>query len=246
MNALLVSDNHNLACWFSDDAIALKQDALAVASLVGTVASAEQNEQAVKAQAGLSQLAKLVEEHRKAAKAPILAFGKSIDAAAKDFLGEITAEQTRLATLVGNYQSLLLAKQRAEDAARNKELQEIERQRQAEIAKAKDHSALDAINTLFDQRAADQARPIEAPIRAEGQAVREVWEIESINEWVLARARPDLVRKIEFDMVAVKQALEHGSLPGVKARKAVKATVRVASQKAIDVVNDPSSETRAK
>ena len=67
-------------------------------------------------------------------------------------------------------------------------------------------------------------------MRAKGQKLTPQWEITRINEWELARAHPELVRRIEFDMPKVKAALSLlQKLPGVEAREVVAASVRIPS-----------------
>lgn len=55
--------------------------------------------------------------------------------------------------------------------------------------------------------------------KAKGQTVKKVWVIDQINDFQLMKARPDLVRKIEWDMTGLKQALEDsdGKVVGVTA-----------------------------
>ena len=80
------------------------------------------------------------------------------------------------------------------------------------------------------------AAPVQVARTASGQSVSEVWVIDSIDSRMLLNARPDLVRKVEFDMVAVKSALKIlGSLPGVKAHKEVESRIRSATQPTIDI-----------
>lgn len=64
-----------------------------------------------------------------------------------------------------------------------------------------------------------ESKPVEIS-RARGQSVKKVWVIDQINDFQLMKARPDLVRKIEWDMVGIKQALADGvNLPGITAHE---------------------------
>jgi hypothetical protein len=112
----------------------------------------------------------------------------------------------------------------------------VERAKQAEAEAArKADEARKFAEAEAAQRAESIKPPAVAPVRAEGQVVRTEWEIVRINDWVLSKARPDLVRKIEFDLVGVKAALARGEkLPGVEAREVIKSSVRTGGR-VIDV-----------
>lgn len=123
------------------------------------------------------------------------------------------------------------AKARAEAEALQRE---IERQKQ--LAEAKNLDAMDAIQEKFSEQAAQISTPAPTPVRAEGQRVSVDWEITRINEHQLAKARPDLVRKIEFDVRSIKDELKRGvKLPGVEAREVVNATTTSRGTRAIEV-----------
>lgn len=64
-----------------------------------------------------------------------------------------------------------------------------------------------------------ESKPVEIS-RTVGQTVKKVWIIDQINDFQLMKARPDLVRKIEWDIAGLKQALADGhKLPGVVAHE---------------------------
>ena len=223
---LIVRDDAKLTVAWTPAAIELKENALALSGLVGRVSNAEENAAAVDAAAGIAFALKQCESTRKACKEPILEFGRKIDDAAKAFRAELEVEQLRVNRLIGDFQQLELAKVRAAEAARNAELREIERRREEELAKAKSHEHREAIQARAEQEVASVAPPVEA-VRAEGQVVVEEIVIERVNEFELMKARPDLVRKVEFDMVALKAILKSGQkLPGVTFRKEIKNRVR--------------------
>jgi hypothetical protein len=61
-------------------------------------------------------------------------------------------------------------------------------------------------------------------------------EIQEIREWELAKARPDLVRRIEFDLIEIKRLLNTGvKLPGVIAKPVVKSSVRAGRAEIVNV-----------
>lgn len=116
--------------------------------------------------------------------------------------------------------------ERAEAAARQHEID-----RQKALAEAQSHQQMEAIQERTNQAA--QMLPKVEAVRAEGQSVEEVWVIDQIREFELMKARPDLVRKVEFDLNSVKALLKAGvKLPGVTAHKETVSRVRMGRQKA--------------
>lgn len=235
-SALIVRDDKGLAVSFTTEANELRWTALEAAKGVWEVSSAASQQYAVQVQAELQALLNQVEKARVACKAPVLEFGKKIDVAAKTFRAELEAELLRISRAIGDFQTLEQAKVRAAEAAARLEQDRLERERQEAIARVASHDELDAINEDFSRQAQTVAQAIPQPVRAEGQIVRQQWEITRINEMQLARARPDLVRKIEFDMRLLKEELGRGvKLPGVEAREVIQSGVRMTTQKAIEV-----------
>lgn len=107
--------------------------------------------------------------------------------------------------------------------------------REAEAAKATAAAATARVEETASNAAYVESRPPEIS-RAKGQAIRKKWIIEQINDFQLMRARPDLVRKIEFDMVALHQALSDGAtLPGVKAREDIAIGLR--GERSLEPIN---------
>lgn len=122
----------------------------------------------------------------------------------------------------------------AEAAAKAAELQrDLDRQKQ--LAEAQSFAAMNAVQEKYNAESAN-VKAVEAPVRAEGQIVKTEWEIQEIREWELAKARPDLVRKIEFDRVEIKRLLDAGvKLPGVVAKPLTKSTVRAGRAQIVNV-----------
>lgn len=157
-------------------------------------------------------------------------------------IARVAAEQARVER---EAQEARLAAERAAAEATNKkqraaaEAARIEAQRLEDEAKAK-AATTQATVAAIEEKAGDAAycagKPIEIT-RVAGQRTAHDWEITSINEWALAKARPDLVRKIEFDTRAIKAELSRGvKLSGVEAREIYKADVRVPqTRQAIEV-----------
>jgi hypothetical protein len=228
--ALITRDDARLSASFTPAALALRNAALEVAALIGRVNDAETQEQAVQVQAEITRLLGHAEKARKACKEPVLEFGRRIDDAAKAFVSELKSEQLRLATLVGDFQQVELARVRAENQARNTALTQLEREKAAEISKAVTHEEIDAIQARFNAQA--ESMPLAQPIKAQGQKVSEVWEIQVTDIWLLARAHPGCV-SIEPRVSEIKGLLDAGvKVAGVTAKRVIKSSTTAARQPA--------------
>jgi hypothetical protein len=113
---LIVRDDRALAITFTPEALALKEEAIESAAMVAKVDSVTSQELAVDAQKSCRRIIKLVEDARKDVKAPVIAFGKAIDDAAKSFVAEVAREELRIARLVGDFQQAEIARARSIEA----------------------------------------------------------------------------------------------------------------------------------
>ena len=127
--ALIRRDDKLLAASFTAEALALKEAALASGALVGKVTNGEEQEAAVTAQKEVGRILKLAEDARKAAKEPVLEYGRRIDDAAKRFIEDLKVEQLRLAKLVADFQQLEQARVRAAQLAREAEERKLQEER---------------------------------------------------------------------------------------------------------------------
>lgn len=152
---------------------------------------------------------------------------ESAEAAAK-----LAAEATNKKQREAAERAVAEAKAIADKAAMEKEIRDGITNEQAQAAAAQ----VAAIEEKAGNAAYVAAKPIEITHVA-GQRTTADWEITKINDWVLAKARPDLVSKITFDMRALKDCLKRGDkLPGVEAREVYNAGVKLPPErKAIEV-----------
>lgn len=234
--ALILRNDATLSIEFTTQAARIKEEALTVSAAVGKVTDSIENANAVEAQKSLAQVIKLVEQARKAAKDPVLAFGKKIDEQAKAFVQELTDEQWRISRLVGDFQQLEAKKAQAAARLEQERLAGLERERQQAIAQAKSHEELDAIEEAHDNAVRQQApqQPITPP-RAEGQRVVEEIKFEVFDINALYASKPGCVR-MEPKILEIKALLKAGlQLPGVRAWTETKATVSTRGPAAIDV-----------
>lgn len=239
MNDLLIRNDAELSVRIAEDALQLKTRALEKSGIIGRVSSAQEQETAVEAQRAIKSLRKLAEDSRKSIKAPVLDFGRAIDAAAKEFDADLAEEDLRLARLIADFQTLEQARVRAAEAARLKELNSIEQERQKQTAEAKSHEDLDRINYEACQKQAELA-PVEIA-RAEGQTLRTDWEINVLDVHRLYLRHRHCVH-LEVRISEIRQLLDAWSTmessvfdsmcreAGLSAKRVVKTGVRLGRQ----------------
>lgn len=235
--ALIIRDDAHLTVSFTDGALALKESILANTGLIAHVNDGDEQKVAVAAQQDLAGLLNRAEKARKAAKEPVLQFGRAIDDAAKVFCRELKEEQVRLAELVGSFQQLEQKRIEAARRAENERLSALERERARALAEAKTMDEVDAVQEQFDRKTRDAAPPVEAitPARVEGQRIHEEWNITVTDIWLLAKAHPACV-KIEPRLSEIKTLLNAGvKVAGVTATRELRASVLANSRAAIDV-----------
>ena len=139
--AIIIRDDAKLSVSFSEQALALKAKALEIGALVGKVTDAMEQNKAVEAQTELQKILSLAEKARKACKAPVLDFGRKIDATAEAFISELKEEMLRISQLVADFQQLEQAKAQAAERARALEAEKIERERLAELRRIAEEEA---------------------------------------------------------------------------------------------------------
>jgi hypothetical protein len=232
--AIILRDDARMLVKFSEEAQKLKDAALSAGALVGKVTNASEQNEAVSAQMELQRVLSTAEKARKAVKAPVLEYGKRIDAAAEAFCLELKEEMVRLSRLVGDFQQLELAKARAAEQARNAELLNLEREKAAELAKATSHESANAIQEHYNRMA--ETLPVREPTRAEGQRITQDWEITVTDIHLLYRMHSQCV-ELKPRLSEIKNLLKSGfEVKGVVAKPIVKAGVRIgAERKAIEI-----------
>lgn len=216
------------------EAHAQKADALIVAAIVKLVTNPTEQQFAVDALREIKSIKRAIEESRKAIKAPVLTLGKDIDAAAATFCAELDAEESRITKAVSTYQAEEARKAREAEEARQAELRRIENERLAaereaqrradeearaarsleaaeDAAKRHEEGKLRAAIEAQKAREAVIVKPVVAPARAEGMAVRQVPRFEITDIRALAFARPDLVR-VEPNSNAINAEIRAGNL----------------------------------
>ena len=133
---LILADKPTLPVFqIAPGALALRDNALAGAALIGKVENAAQNEQAVKAHIALKAIASSFEKARKTLKEPLLEAGRQLDRCVAKELADVEKEIGRIATLSAGFQLAEQNRIREEQELQRRELERIEREKQAEIAR---------------------------------------------------------------------------------------------------------------
>lgn len=189
----------------TDSANALKAELMKTAAAITSVTDSLTS---TTARAKISELAAIriaVEKKRKEVKAPIIELGGRIDAAAKDYIGQLTDEENRLSKLVGDHAAKIEAERQAAERARlaaerermRLELLEEQRQKAAEmertrIAEAAEKARKDAEEALFAGDDDDIEEAAEAELAAaQEQARLEAIEAEAKAKAIEAKAQAD-------------------------------------------------------
>jgi hypothetical protein len=185
----------------SQAAIEKRAEVLAASCCVLAV---EDNDQSADAAWHVRQLASLrieTERCRKVIKEPVIAIGKRIDKAAKEFLGDIEAEEDRLKRLIGHH-AAEVARQRADaEAAERKAADEARRAREVAEAAAQAAEESGRLADLVAAKQAEAERMATLAARSEcaevtsaakvADGVRFVWDFEVLDEdKVLMNLRP--------------------------------------------------------
>ena len=186
MPLILAGDGYQLT--IADEAIIRKAELLKHSSEITAVAD---NDDSARAQFHTRHLAAMrieVEKSRKLVKEPVNRIGKMIDAAAADFLIEITAEEGRIKQLVGRH---------AEEVLRIKAEKEAAERAAFDAARAAREAAEEGgiAAVLAAKRATaekmEASNQVAATKVAEG--VRFAWDFEVADIEAVYRAVPELV-----------------------------------------------------
>lgn len=180
-----------------------KKEALLSASAGVTVVST--NDESADAQFRLRQLAQmriLVDASRKTVKEPVIRIGKQIDAAAKEFLDELEAEEGRIRRLVSDH-AMVVAKEAVAREAEERRLAMISNEARAKAdamavaaSSGRISDVLAAKKAEADRQLALSARMAAAELTAEtriAEGVRFAWDFEVVNITSVQRAEPEFV-----------------------------------------------------
>jgi len=209
----------------------MEDQALACASTVLAVTDARTQQMAVSAQTELARYVKAVHAAAEAAKKPLNEIRAKIIALDKELVAKAEAEGARVGALIADFQIAEETRLAALRRLRDAEASKLEAEQDKRLSEANSVAEQDAIRDEFRAELAAQAPPVE-PVRVPGQVIKEDWEIQVFDIWLLARAMPSAV-KIEPRLSEIKSLLNAGvKVPGVNAVKKTVAGVRLAPQPA--------------
>lgn len=179
MSALIV-DREKLIIAPTQSAIAARDAALECSALIARVDNQEQRDAAVEAQRGLKAIMVETEKARVEVKAPFLDLCKRIDNAAKTHVQECAADELRLARLIGDYEAVQLAKQRAAEAARKLEMERIQQEEARRLRELAMAEAAKQRELLAKEEAARKVN--DEALAREIEAQRKLSEAKTIDE----------------------------------------------------------------
>jgi hypothetical protein len=206
MPLILAGDGYQLT--IAPEAEARKAEILSASSSIQIVGD---NDDSARAQFHTRQLAAMrieVEKSRKLVKEPVNRIGKMIDAAAAEFLVEITAEEGRIKQLVGKHAEEVLRIKAEKEAAERAAFEAARAAREA--AEEGGISAVLAAKRAIAEKL-EASKEVAATKVAEG--VRFAWDFEVVDLHMLAAKEPMLVkiepRRAEI-LAELKDMEEHG------------------------------------
>lgn len=198
--------------------------ALNATALISRVTNAQENEVASAGAKVAHEFIAAMEKLRVLEKMPWLELGRLLDQAFAELVAEAKAEHLRVNKLQGDFLTLEDAKRRDAEAARMRDLAELERQKREAMAQAQSHEQREAVQAQYEGLKASVPEPPPVP-RAKGQSARPKWEIEIEDIHALYRAHPHAV-KLEpklIEIYALLDRLPEGQmLPGVRAERVLK------------------------
>jgi hypothetical protein len=183
----------------------LKQEVIGTLALVGLVETPEQNQNAVAAMAKAKAFEKAVDKAHAEAKEPYLKICQQLDKLKRDILKEGMADYGRVYDLSCEYNAALVAKQREEEEARQRELKRIEDERLAE-----ERRIAEANRLAEEARQAAARMAQEAALAEQRRLEQEAANAKSkkAKEEALARAAEAQKRQNEIDALAAKARAE--------------------------------------
>lgn len=216
-----------------EDSEARKVEALATSSEIVEITDEFDNQCAVTAARDVKAIISEIEACRKKVKAPVLELGKSIDKAAKDFVGELQTELARVNRLLTDYATEQRKIAFEAERKRQEEQRKIEAEKLAAAEKLKQAETPEEVKEARQKveekvkAEADVKAVVTEPEKAEGLTVRQVKDFRIIDIMETLKARPDLVHVMPNRQEILKAIKEPGALiPGLEIFTETKTSVR--------------------
>jgi len=202
---LIIADKPTLPVFqIAPAALQLRDAALAGAALIGKVENAAQNEAAVKSHVELKRIVSSFEKARKVLKEPLLEAGRQLDRCVAKEIADVEKEIGRIATLSASFQLAEQNRIREEQELQRRELERIDREKQAEIARVAREAAEAErkIRETAESKAREEREAAEKLAReATNKKQREAAELARIE----AEKRAALA-KAEAERIAIENA----------------------------------------
>jgi hypothetical protein len=228
---LILIDYSKREVTHTEAALEEKRVALETASFLQKVSNADQNNNAVLVLKRLKEFTSAVEKARKQAKEPVLELGKKVDALAEELSADVQSEYRRVTNLVNGFHMIEHNRIALEEKQRQQALAKAEEERRKAIDAAANTAEREEVNAEFAAKT-EALAPAPIPTRAEGQVVREEWEFEIVDPFLLIKMHPQFVnpKKLAecFSRLDIKDALKSGvTVHGIIAKKTVVSSVRL-------------------
>lgn len=222
---LVIFERKDLAISATPEISARIEQVLSESALVGLVVDAETNETANRSLMNITGLAVEIEKARQKVKQPVLELGRAIDAEAKRLSEVLLTEKNRLARASADWQTEQLERVRAQERARQAEIDRIQREKEAEEARIR----------AEEQRKIDEAN---RKAREEAAALRKVQEAEEAERRRIAaeaKARADAEAAAARNAAEREAAERRRIIAEAKAKadaEAAKERARIAAEEA--------------
>lgn len=208
----------------------LEKDVLARAESITQVTNAEEQEQAVAAQAGLAMYVRRVQTAEEKAKRPLNDLRKKILDLSKALTANADEAGNRIGALVADFQTAEKIRVAAARRVQDLVASALEQERDQRLSEAQSVNEQDQIRGEFNELIAAEAKPVETA-RTDGQVIKEDWEITVNNIFDLFRAHPGCC-KITPLVSEIKTLLNMGvKVHGVNAKKITTASVRLVKER---------------
>lgn len=228
--SLIRLDQSTFSVAIDKEAETLKADALEKVAMIVRVNDAESQEKAVAGQKAVLAVIRAVEKARQAAKEPILALGRALDAKAAEFVELLNEEGMRVAGLINDFQQKERVRIQAEAELQDNALTRLDREKAEKLSLAESVEEQDAIRQEYSHKEHLASTPIAPPPRARGQMVKPDFEITVTDVHELYRFHPNCVRPVPIMSELKALAAAGVKIRGVTVKPITRSTARTATK----------------
>jgi hypothetical protein len=217
---LLIRDDSALQVHYTDAALALKEDALQSGALIGRVTNPQEQNAAVAAQKKIRNLGKMAESARVSAKAPVLEYGRRIDAAHAKFVKDLDDEEARITGLVSAFQRAEAQRVAAAERLRLQKEREIAEAAARAEAESRRKADEEAAKIEAERRKAETAANAakNAEQRASAEAERQRLEAAAQMQREAAKAELDRIQESQQRAAAALPVAEAARVEGQRVK----------------------------